>query len=279
MEHRSQPWDLGIGVAGYVWPAPAPRAALLLQHGLGEYAERYVAGYSGLIPRLLEAGVSVYAFDLLGHGRSPGRRTVTDIRGAVAHHLAARRRLRDQPLPVFLLGHSLGGLVTAASVAADGGGVAGVVLSSAALLVDANLPTRLIGTALAPLLPNLPARAALDAAGISRLADEVERFTTDPLITHGPVRLLLGTTTVRVARAAWAQYGRWTVPTLLIHGTADVFTDPEGSRRFFAAIASEDKTLHLVEGGFHELLNDADRDETLGVVLDWLEARLPPRPA
>jgi alpha-beta hydrolase superfamily lysophospholipase len=47
----------------------------------------------------------------------------------------------------------------------------------------------------------------------------------------------------------------------------------------FDSVASEDKTLHLVEGGYHELLNDAERDESLKALLTWLERRLPPHGA
>lgn len=73
------------------------------------------------------------------------------------------------------------------------------------------------------------------------------------------------------------RYSAWQAPTLAVHGTADTFTDPEGSRRAIAAIASKDATLHLVEGGHHELLNDTARDETLQVVLAWLERRIAAR--
>jgi alpha-beta hydrolase superfamily lysophospholipase len=264
-------------VAGYAWPAPDARAVLLLQHGLGEYAERYVARYSGLVPRLLEAGVTVHAFDLRGHGRSPGRRTVTDVGRAVEDHLAARRLLRGQPLPVFFLGHSLGGLVTAASDARDPEGVAGVVLSSPLLLVPSGALTRALVRVAAPLVPGLPARRARDPAGVSRLPEEVRAFLADPMIVHGPARMLLGATVLRVTHEGWPRYPAWRAPTLVLHGTADTFTDPEGSRRFFAAVASEDRTLHLVEGGYHELLNDAGREGALGVILAWLERRLPPR--
>src|SRR5262245_24737188 len=125
----AQSWDFGRGLRGYKWPAPEPRASLLLTHGFAEYAERYVAHYHGLVPRLNALGFDVYAFDLRGHGRSPGARGVADIKQAVADHHAARRALSNQGKPLFLFGHSLGGLITAASVAEDQGGVTGVVLS------------------------------------------------------------------------------------------------------------------------------------------------------
>src|SRR5690606_26355767 len=101
-------------------------------------AERYVARYHALVPQLLRIGIDVYAFDLRGHGRSPGERAIIDVREAVHDHLAARRALHAQSLPVFLFGHSLGGLVTAASVARDPSGVRGVVLSSPFLVADAS---------------------------------------------------------------------------------------------------------------------------------------------
>jgi alpha-beta hydrolase superfamily lysophospholipase len=85
---RCQPWDIGTGVTGYVWHAPNARAVLLLQHGYAEHAQRFVKQYNGLIPHLLNMGVSVYAVDMWGHGHSPGPRVLTDIGQAVEDHLA-----------------------------------------------------------------------------------------------------------------------------------------------------------------------------------------------
>jgi alpha-beta hydrolase superfamily lysophospholipase len=82
-------------------------------------------------------------------------------------------------------------------------------------------------------------------------------------------------TALRVAHDSWDLYPSWRLPTLLLHGTADTVTDPAGSRAFYDTIASKDKTLHLVEGGYHELLNDTGRDETLQVLLNWLAHHTP----
>lgn len=273
-----QPWDVGTGVAGYAWHAPEPRAVLLLQHGFGEYAQRFVDRYSRLIPHLLNAGVSVYAFDMRGHGRSPGRRAVTDLGRAVEEHLAARRRLREYPLPVFVLGHSLGGLVTAASVARDQSGLSGVLLSSPFLRKQVPTWKRLLVKVLAAVGPTLlaPEKPA-ELSGLSRIPEELEFVEKDPLIYRGRAPMLLAATALKLLEDNPSLYPQWRVPTLVLHGTADTYTDPEGSREFFRAITSEDKTLHIVEGGYHELLNDTDRDETLRVVLTWLERRLPSR--
>jgi alpha-beta hydrolase superfamily lysophospholipase len=273
-----QPWDIGRGVAGYVWHAPEPRAVLLLQHGFGEYAQRFVERYSKLIPHLLNAGVSVYAFDMRGHGRSPGGRAVTDLGRAVDDHLAARRRLRDYPLPAFALGHSLGGLVTAASVARDQSGLSGVVLSSPFLRKEVPTWKRLLVNVLAGVGPTLLApEAPAELSGLSRIREELAFAENDPLLYRGRAPMLLAATALRLLEDNPRLYPVWRVPTLVLHGTADTYTDPEGSREFFKAIASEDKTLHIVEGGYHELLNDTDRDETLRVLRTWLERRLPSR--
>ena len=265
-----QDWNVRTGVRGYVWHAPVPRAALLLQHGFGEYSQRYVASYERLIPRLLDIGFSVYAIDLIGHGRSLGTRGVLDAERAVADHLAARRVLRAQPMPVFLFGHSLGGLVTASSAARDPEGIAGVVLSSA--MLGRRLPrfvpplARWLGLA----LPDLPL-VDLPLSGLSHIEAVKADFLRDPLIFHGRMPFLLAGSMVAAAQKNWKLYHSWTTPTLLIHGTDDSFTDPEFSRRVYEAIASTDKTIHLVEGGRHELLNDTDRVETLHLLTDWLE--------
>lgn len=268
------PWETGAPVAGYHWPAVTPRAAVLLTHGLGEYAGRYAERYNRLIPRLQEAGFSVYAYDLRGHGASGGRRAVVDARALVEDHLLARETLRGQPLPVYAFGHSLGGLITAASVARDPRGLSGVILSSPALLIGEDEPRWL--KAAAPLLARIAPAAAttvLDSAGLSRVAEEVEAYRADPQVYQGKVPALTAASMLRLSGELWAHYDRWRLPTLVLHGAADRITDVRGTQRFVDLIPAEDKTLHLVEGGHHELLNDEGRDEALAWILGWLRER------
>lgn len=276
MSLRSEAWDPGTGLQGYVWRAPHPRAVLLLQHGYAEYAERYASAYNGLLPSLVDAGVTVYAIDMPGHGHSPGRRGAVDASEAADHHLAARRRLRDQQLPVFLLGHSLGGLVTATSMVRDATAVEGVILSSPLLIRREGRFLRWFARAVAAVAPGLGI-TTLNPATLSSIPAEVERAMRDPLIHHGLMPAITASSALELSRDNWTRYPSWRTPVLLIHGTADKATDPEGSRRFYATVPARDKTLHIVEGGYHELLNDVKRDETLRVVMGWLEHRLPPR--
>lgn len=267
-------WDFDPAVRGRQWSAVGtPRATLLLAHGFGEYAERFAARYHRLIPALTAAGVAVHAFDLPGHGGSPGPRGVVDVRAAVGLHLRARQALA-RTRPLFVLGHSLGGLIAAASVARDGTGVAGAVLSAPALLIEAPTLLKLVGRTLARVAPAAGIRPPLDPTGISRIADEVEAYRTDRQIYRGKLPALTGASALAVAEEGWRLYPGWTAPVLVLHGTADSFTDPRGSERFVAAVSTADARLERFADGRHELLNDLDRDRARALILDWIGARL-----
>lgn len=270
-----QQWTVpGAPVTGYTWPASSPRGAVLLSHGVGEYAGRYVERYHALIPTLVAAGFTVYAYDQRGHGQSTGRRAVVDMRVLVEDHLLAREALRGQPGPVFAFGHSMGGLVTAASVARDPRGLAGVILTSPALLVgeDESPLLKKVAPLLARIAPALPV-TALDTANLSRLSDEVSAYQADASVYQGKVPALTAASMLTLSARLWASYERWTLPTLVIHGSADRITDPRGSQRFVEGIASTDKTFVHLEGGHHELLNDECRAEVRDQIVEWLQAR------
>jgi acylglycerol lipase len=268
----AEAWDFGRSLSGHAWRSPAPRASLLLAHGFAEYAERYVEHYNRIIPRLNAQGFDVYAFDLDGHGRSPGARGVADLCKAVEDHRAARRALAGDK-PLFLLGHSLGGLVTAASVAADQSNVAGVVLSAPALLISAPAHLRAIAGLVSVFAPSARLVPPLDADGLSRIPEEVEAYRNDPMVSDTRVPARTGATAITVAEQAWTRYPDWTTPVLVLHGEMDRATDPEGSKRFAATIRASDKQLVLYPEGRHELLNDLERDAALDLILAWLGER------
>ena len=270
---NSDSWDFGTDLAGYVWKATNPRAVLLLQHGYGEYAERYVDHYDHLIPRLLQMGITVYAFDMRGMGRSPGERAETNVVEAVQDHLRARGVLEAQALPFYLYGHSLGGFVTASSVVTSQSGISGVILSSAAFPGKRSIFLRFAANILAFLLPASDAPTS-NAKVFARIPEEVEAAKHDPLIVHRKITNIVAATVLNQEYRNENHYTEWQVPVLVLHGSADTSTSPENSKDFFEKIPVADKTLHIVEGGYHELLNDTDRDATLKVIMDWLEERI-----
>ena len=265
-------WDFGRGLSGYAWRTPGARANVLLTHGFAEYAERYVAHYHQLVPKLNALGIDVYGWDMRGHGRSAGARGVADLNSAVADHRAARHALTGKPL--FLFGHSLGGLVTAASVAKDANGVAGVVLSAPALLITAPAHLRAVAGMVSVFAPSARLVPPLDVDGLSRIPEEVEAYRNDPMVSDTRVPAKTGATAIDVAERAWARYSAWRTPVLVLHGEKDTATNVEGSKRFAAMIPAEDKQLVLYPEGRHELLNDLDRDAAMETVTGWLRARL-----
>lgn len=271
---NAETWDFGRGLSGYVWRIPSARANVLLTHGFAEYAQRYVQRYHGLVPKLNALGFDVYAWDMRGHGRSAGARGVADLRDAVIDHRAARRILSAETKPLFLFGHSLGGLVTAASVADHGNDVAGVVLSAPALLISAPAHLRAIAGLVAAFAPGARLAPPLDAAGLTRIPEEAQAYRTDPMVSDPRVPARTGATAISVAERAWTQYPNWKAPVLVLHGEKDTATDPQGSKRFFEMVPAADKHLELYPEGRHELLNDLDRDAAWGVISSWLSTRV-----
>jgi acylglycerol lipase len=262
---RCEPWDIGTGVTGYVWRAPNPRAALLLQPGWGDYAQRYVRHASQLIPHLVMRGISVYAFDMWGNGRSPGKRGASDLDDAVADHLAARRKLRDQRLPIFVLGHSVGGLVTATSALDDPAGLDGMILVAPAIDWSANGAMRIIARVGGFLVPTLRVPGPSGSAALTRDPEARRRMDEDPLMVHGLVSWLTASDGVTMSSENWARYQAMRVPLLVLHGTADRTPRSSSSQALVARVGSQDKTLSLLPGG----LPDARR-----IMLEWLDGRL-----
>lgn len=249
-------------------PGGTPRALVQLQHGFGEYAERYVHGYQRLIPHLLESGFEVWAMDLEGHGQAPGRRGSVDVVRAVADHAALRGRMLERGLPVLLFGHSLGGLVSAASVITAPEGVRGAVLTGPGFLPPTSPGVSLTAGLIASLLPHVP--APRPRARRRRRSPE-KRMNRDPMLFTGRASMRVAAGVLRTSERVWRGLDDWRTPCLVVHGTADTFTDHRQSVRFAQRSPSSDITLHLVEGGRHELLHEKAGDEVLELVLSWLE--------
>lgn len=273
----------GLELASYRWPADAraapPRATVALLHGLAEHAGRYAP----LAARLNAAGIDLLAIDLRGHGRSPGKRAwvarfdeyLDDADALVAE--AARA-----PMPLFLMGHSMGGAIAALyaieRAPARGRTLAGLVLSSPALAPGRDVPRWMLALSrvISRVWPTFPA-IRIDAALLSRDADVVAANRADPLVHHGPVPARTGAEILDAM--ARIERGRDTlrVPVLVYHGTADKLTEPDGSRTFGARVGSADRTLTLYEGGFHETMNDIERERVIDALIGWIDARVPAR--
>jgi alpha-beta hydrolase superfamily lysophospholipase len=272
----------GVELPLYVWRASTPpRAALALVHGLAEHAGRYAA----LAARLNAAGIDVYAIDLRGHGRAPGRRTwvarfdeYLDDAGALLAHASAQCAAAgaNARTPLFLMGHSMGGAIAALyaieRLPQSRVPLAGLLLSSAALAPGRDVPAWMIGASriISAIWPRFPAMK-IDAALLARDPAVVEANRADPLVHHGAIPARTGAQLLEAMKRIEAGRAQLRVPVLIWHGTEDKLTEPEGSRAFGANVGSPDRTLTLHEGSYHETLNDLDRERVIGAMIDWID--------
>ena len=272
-----QNWETGTGMAGYKWIATDERAILLYQHAFGDYTQRFVQDRSRFFPHLLARGVSVYGIDMPGCGRSPGNRGAVDPHVATRHHLTARALLADACVPVFLAGHSLGGLVTATSLLRDQSNVAGAILISSALKYGYSRPIRWLATMGGYLVPTraIPVRNG-PIEMLTRDPHEQQKLINDPMLDVRGITWLTAKGTLGLSLANWKHYSLITVPMLALHGTYDTATNARGSVELIETVSSEDKTLHLVQGGRHDLFDDLVSDETRDTIIDWITARVRP---
>lgn len=264
----------GIRLAGHAWRVDSPRATIAILHGIGEHGGRY-RRFAALANA---AGISVTCADLRGHGQSPGERAYVerfDDYLLDAEAILAQARAGAPGCPQFLMGHSMGGAIAVHWLARRGAsGLAGVILSSAALKIGPDVPRVLV--ALAPLLSRLAPRlraGAIDPALISSLESEVAAYRDDPLVCHQPPPARTGAELLKVIESNRHALPGLTLPVYIFHGDADRLTDPAGSREAHAAWGGVDKTLRIWPGSRHETLNDSDRERVTGELFDWLLAR------
>ncbi|MCO5188090.1 MAG: lysophospholipase [Anaerolineae bacterium] len=249
------------------------KAAIVLVHGLGEHSGRY----SDVAANLNAAGYAVYTYDQRGHGRSQGQRSYFgrfDQLSADLDIVMQRVRNRIDDLPLFLMGHSVGGTVVAAYAIAYQPDVKGIALSSAALKPGESLSPAAI--AISGVISRFMPRTglvALDASTISRDPAEVQAYNDDPLVFRGKLPARTGAELLAAFKFIQDEAYNITAPILIWHGTADRLTNPEGSRQLFERVGSADKTLKLYEGAYHETLNDLDRDQVINDLIGWLDQR------
>lgn len=262
----------GLALYWRAWLPEEPKVTVLVAHGLGEHSGRY----GNLVDAVTPQGYAVYALDHRGHGRSAGQRG--HVRRFDDYLLdlsafAAFVQGRHPPCSTFLVGHSMGGLIALAYAIRFPEGLTGVVASAPALKLKAKVPAwkRAVGQVMSSLLPTLALASGLDARLLSHDPAVVEAYVTDPLV-HDRVSTRLYTEMVRMGADTVAA-AKLRLPCLLMHGTADGLTDPEGSRAFYAAATVEDKTLRLYEDFYHEIFNEVDKARPLADLVAWLEER------
>lgn len=250
------------------WLPDEPFASALLVHGFAEHSGRYEELGSWLAAR----GLAVHAFDHQGHGRSAGRRCYVRAFGDLlddAEHALARARDAHRDLPLFVIGHSMGGLITASLAVERRPDVAGYALSGAAL-ASASPPPRFQLALLRVarrIVPTLSFLSGLDPEGLSTDPAVVRAYLDDPLVERRITTSLAAELFAAMRRTA-ARAGSVDRPLLALHGEEDPICASAGSRAF-AAAAPRGRYLGFA-GMRHEIFNEPERGKVFESLLDWL---------
>jgi alpha-beta hydrolase superfamily lysophospholipase len=254
------------------WTVDAPVGVVVFVHGLHEHGGRY----RHVAERLARSGYASYVVDHPGHGRSSGARgNISSMAGTVdgVDQLVRLAGERHPGAPLFVYGHSMGGLIALTYLTGSPDArIRGAVISAPALDTGAaNGVQRRVAPLLSRVLPNLGV-LALDAEAVSRDPEVVRDYRTDPLNHTGKVRARTGSEMMLATAAIPERLPKLTLPLFVLHGGADRLVPTAASEVVPARAGSSDVTRTVYDGLYHEPHNEPEREQVLGDVVAWLDA-------
>lgn len=250
-----------------------PKAAVVFVHGLGEHSAKY--DYFG--ERAYERGITFFAYDQRGHGRSDGSRChvdrfddfIEDLRQFV--EIAKVESLCDE---VFIVGHSMGGLAALIFSIKYGDRIKGIIVSAPVLRLVK--PPGRVETGMVELFSHLcPRLTTSNRVPFEYLSHDKEliRETKDDKYSQRILSFRLFTEMAGGMKYALENAAEIDIPVLLLHGTGDKVTDVSGTSDFYDKVTFGDKEIKLYEGLYHELLRETKRQEIIDYILGWITKR------
>ena len=270
----------GIDIFTQTWtPATPPQARLVIAHGLGEHSGRY----DNLIQALSPLPISIHALDHRGHGKSAGKRghinAFSDYTEDLNHFLD---KIATPPLPTFVLGHSLGGLIALVHALDHPHAIAGLILSAPGIIPCFKVPElkKQMGLFFSRVWPTLSMDSGLPPQGLSHDPEVITAYQDDPLV-HNQVTARFYAEVTRAQTLCLKQACQLKMPLLIFHGSKDPLVDPKGSLVIHEKAASPDKGIRMFDDLFHEPMNETldRRQGVLELVKDWIEDHMAPMEA
>ena len=267
----------GINIYEHWWrPLREPEASLIIVHGLQEHSGRY----SKFAQFLAGNGYAVDALDLRGHGKSNGTtafvRTFDDYVADLSAFcmIAVKERLPGKP--TFLMGFSMGGTVVSLYTIKCKPGIRGLILSAPAIKLSKHVSSPLlegVTAKAAKFFPRVPSKK-MKSSHLSRIPEVAAAYDSDPLVCHRGVLLKTGAEFIKAMKFVQSRMEEIEQPLLIVHGTEDKLVDVIGSQWLHDRVKSNDRTLKLYEGYFHEVINDKDSEQVYKDILDWLDSHI-----
>ena len=254
-------------------PAGTPRAVVAICHGRNAHGGQYLWAAEQLAGR----GLAVYALALRGRGKSDGERYFVERIEDYTDDLAGLIRIakqREPGLPLFLLGHSAGGVVSCIYTLENPSQLAGFICEDFAFRVPAPDFALVVLKGLSHIAPHAHV-LRLNNEHFSRDPEAVRAMNADPLIQNEVQPTQTIAALVRADERIERDFARFMLPLLILHGTADKVTRPDGSQLFYDKAGSSDKTLKLYDGHYHDLLNDIGREAVIADITAWIDKHLP----
>lgn len=262
----------GVSLFRRNWLIQDAKATILLVHGYGEHSGRY----DEIANRLNKSKYDVYTYDRRGEGQSEGKQGhIQSIQNHVLDLIEIKKSIHPKG-KLFLMAHSLGGLVSLAYLLDHKpDDIEGVILSSPFIKIDDGTAPLLqkLARIIAAILPKLPT-IALDVNLISRDPKEVEKYVNDPLVYHGKTNAKTGYEIIKAINHVQSKFREFDLPLLIIHGSEDKIADPKGSQWLFERSISKDKKLTLLDGLYHETMREPEKESFFDEVVSWLEDRV-----
>lgn len=258
---------------GQCWFPRETKAVVLLVHGMGEHSSRYA---DFVIPELLAKSMAVFTYDNFGHGKSSGKRGHCPSYEALLNVLdmmLSKAMGKVANVPVFVYGHSMGGNLVVNYLLRYKTKITGALVTSPFLRLAFQPPVwkMTMGKLLQRIAPSVTLPSELDVQAISRVADQVEKYKTDPLI-HDRISPNYSFPIIEAGIWAIEHAAKLETPTLMVHGSNDQITDYTATKEF------TEKTSYarfiLFDQGYHELHNDLEKEKLVSTLISWMEKRM-----
>lgn len=255
-----------------------PKAAFCFHHGLGEHVGRY----NTIFQKMADSGIAVFSGDVIGHGKSSGERVYFGSLDQLIEDFACLcqdaknecdAEYNDPPIPMFIGGHSLGGMIAPLVCLKNQALWAGLLLLSPSLDVEWTFVLRtqaFFGNVLSSLAPKFRVVPKIKTEHLNKDAMKVKEYEEDELVYCGPLPARTANETLKGFSRLSQLKSEFVLPIYAHHGTADRVTLFNATKAFLSGVSSKDVKFIPVENGYHEVLFEEHADSLLQGIIQWI---------